>query len=799
MREFLAHIRQDNNGRTEQTVRQHSCKTAQYAADRLKDIGLEHFGFLAGILHDMGKAKDEFTEYLEKAVQDRDSVRRGSVNHTFAGCRYLLEQFHKAKDETGLEQLTSELLAYAVGAHHGQFDCVDSHHQNGFEYRLEKENIGYEESVRNFLAEVIEEAEIEHLFVQAQEELYAVCVKINGLIEGSKDEEHDGFFYYGLLARLILSALMDADRTDTAEFMNDRPYPKQLQGEERAAMWQNCLKYMERELDKFPQDKPIQIARRRISDQCAAFAHKSAGIYRLNVPTGGGKTLSALRYALTHARQWNKSRIILTSSLLSILDQNATVIRSYLPDDVQILEHHSNVVQPKEEDEKIEWEMLTEQYSAPIVITTLVQLLNTLFAGKSASIRRFQALTDSIIVIDEVQTVPSHLLTLFNLAVNFLAAICNTTVVLCSATQPALELAAHPLLGGMEEMVPYEESLWRPFRRTEICDAGSLRLDEIPEFVREKAKDSQSLLLVCNTKSEAAYLFEALADGTEECFHLSAGMCMEHRRDILKRIQDALADGRQIICVSTQVIEAGVDISFGCVIRLAAGMDSIVQAAGRCNRNGEVSGTVPVYVIRCTDEKLTRLVDIQRGKEASEALLNAFSKKPEQFMGDLTSDAAIRRYYRTLYAGLKEKYQDDYIPEVGCSVFELLSINGNNLQGAPSAGKYILNQAFKTAGDVFTVFAQDTMDVLVPYGRGREISNRFFDMDRQYAVDYEALETLLQEAKAYTVSLYRYQSEELEKCGALAQLCQGRIHVLLDGFYDDTIGFSMKQSMGGVI
>ena len=124
MREFLAHIRQDNNGRNEQTVRQHSCKTAQYAADRLKDIGLEHFGFLAGILHDMGKAKDEFTEYLEKAVQDRDSVRRGSVNHTFAGCRYLLEQFHKSKDGTGLDQLTSELLAYAVGAHHGQFDCV---------------------------------------------------------------------------------------------------------------------------------------------------------------------------------------------------------------------------------------------------------------------------------------------------------------------------------------------------------------------------------------------------------------------------------------------------------------------------------------------------------------------------------------------------------------------------------------------------------------------------------------------------------------------------------------------------
>ena len=279
-------------------------------------------------------------------------------------------------------------------------------------------------------------------------------------------------FYYGLLARLVLSAVMDGDRQDTAEYMEDNPYPVQRTGEERREMWQDCLAFLEEKLEQFPQDAPIQRARRAISDRCADCAEKPGGVLRLNVPTGGGKTLSALRYALAHAAKWNKSRIILTSSLLSILDQNAAVIRGALPDQSLILEHHSDVVRTKELERQPEWEMLCEQWSAPIVVTTLVQLLNTLFSGKTACIRRFQALADSIIVIDEVQTVPAHLLTLFNLAVNFLSAVCHATVVLCSATQPELERADHPICCAPAEMVPYDAGLWKPFDRTEIRYAG---------------------------------------------------------------------------------------------------------------------------------------------------------------------------------------------------------------------------------------------------------------------------------------------------------------------------------------
>ena len=797
MPEFIAHIIQKEKQPVTQAVSEHSRQTAKYAGERLKSIGLEHFGILGGLIHDAGKTRDAFQKYIQDSATESGTVKRGSVNHTFAGCRYLLEQFHQA-DENGLAMLTSELLAYAVGAHHGQFDCIDSHHQSGFEHRLAKEGIGYQESVQNFLKQVASPAEIAALFEQAREELRAVCDKINNLVEDAQDPEADGLFYYGLLARCILSAVMDADRTDTAEFMKECTYPKPLEGATLAALWQNCLAFMERKLGEFPREEPIQIARQSISDQCAAFASHPDGIYRLNVPTGGGKTLSALRYALKHALFFRKSRIFFISSLLTILDQNAAVIRAYLPPDVRILEHHSNVIRPKDREERIEWEMLTEQYGAECIITTLVQFLNTLFSGKTACIRRVQALFNSVIVIDEVQTVPDHLLTLFNLALNFLANICHATVILCSATQPAFAYAAHPLLSSQEELVPFDRKLWSVFRRTEIKDAGRYRLDAIPDFAWEIAQNVQSLLLVCNTKQEAVFLYEQLVAKGGTCFHLSAGMCMAHRRKVLESLQVALDKKQRIICISTQVIEAGVDISFNCVIRLLAGLDNIVQSAGRCNRNAETPEAVPVYVVRCEDERLTHLADIQRSQKASEMLLNAFSKDPQRFGGDLASDAAIQFYYQALYAGMADGFQGDYIPRLRCTLFTLLSRNELYLQGADATGGYILNQAFKTAGDAFTVFDQDTVDVLVPYGKGQEISNRLFEISQQYAVDFEELEKLLEEAKAYTVSLYQYQLDRLLQCGGIEELFQGRIRVLLNGFYDDSVGFVLNQGNGNL-
>lgn len=793
---FLAHIRSDG---TTQTTAEHSRAAAGYAANTLKPIGLEKTAYLAGLLHDEGKNKEEFQRYLEEA--SAGTARRGSVNHTFAGVRFVLEQWHGG-DEIGYRELTAELIAYAIGAHHGLFDCVDPRQNSGFLHRQTKEGIGYEEAVTNFLEQCAGREELNTLFLSAVEEVTALLGRITGLSDQADDNEADmeTTFYIGLLQRMLLSAVIEGDRRDTAEFMNRDVFPRWP--EDMRGIWESRLAFLEKKLSAFPCEKPIDQARQAISDTCAAFACKSGGVYRLNVPTGGGKTLSSLRYAMTHAMRWNKSRIIFTAPLLSILDQNAEVIRRFIGDDTLILEHHSNLAEPKDQPERLrELELLTDTYEAPVIITTLVQLLNTCFSGKTGAIRRFHALCNSVIVIDEVQTVPSKMLTLFNLAVNFLSEICSATVILCSATQPSLETVRHPLKGSPPDMVPWQEELWRVFRRTEIQDAGCRRLDEIPGLVQEVLSGCDSLLVVCNKKEEAAFLLEQLRDTDCLCFHLSAAMCTEHRRKTLRSLQDALDcghPGRKILCVSTQVIEAGVDISFQQVIRFAAGMDSVVQAAGRCNRHAEQAEPAPVRIVQCADENLSFLADIARGKSATKALLEAFSGNPHRFAQDLSGNGAISFYYHRLYNGMNPDDQDDVIPEYG-SIYHLLSTNPKFADAnCRTAQRYFLRQAFQLAGGLFQVFDQDTVDVLVPYGRGREIREALIDASRDYGNrDWDAIRKSMEEAKGYCVSLYQYQLDALKKLGAVTALFDESVSVLSDGFYDETTGFSMKNATTG--
>lgn len=772
-----------------QTAQAHCRKTAAYAAEALQTVQLACLAALAGLLHDMGKFKEAFQLYLRLAAAGSPAAVRGSVNHTFAAVRFLLQRYH-AQDGDPIRNLTAELLACAVGAHHGLFDCIDDRRRCAFLHRLEQENIDYEESMTNYLAQCADLEELDALFAQAVTEVGRCMEKLQPLVQ----DEHgvEGDFYLGLLMRLLLSAVIEGDRRDTAEFMGCIIYPNFPDGTARAAMWATVLARVEQKLDQFPDNAGIGQARQQISEQCRIFSAQPGGIYRLNVPTGAGKTLSSLRYALAHAKIWNKSRIIFTSPLLSILEQNAQVIRKYIGDDQLILEHHSNVIHTNEDTDRLdELELLAENWNCPIILTTLVQLLNTLFSGKTTCIRRFQALCNSVIVIDEVQTVPNNLLTLFNLAINFLAAVCGATVVLCSATQPCLEATAHPLQNAGRQMVPHNTNLWSAFRRTQIVDSGSRRLDKVPECALQVLEDADSLLIVCNRKDEAEQLYRTLCTGPYHCFHLSASMCIAHRRQTLQALQDALdADCKKVICVSTQVIEAGVDISFARVIRLAAGMDSIVQAAGRCNRNGECQTPAPVYIVQCADEQLGHLREIQMAKAASLQLLEAFRQLPEQFENDLTSDTAIRYYYHRLYAAMPRGYQDGTVSLNGkyVSLYSLLSDNRDFADAnCPACGQYLLQQAFRTAGAKFEVFGSETTDVIVPYGDGRQIILELGQIDPRR--DLAKLPALLERAKPYTVSLYSWQRSKLEKeAHALIPKCGGSILVLQEGYYDENTG-----------
>ncbi len=757
--DYYAHKRVSEDGTIEyQTVEQHCRNSAAYAAECLKSVNLSEAGYLAGLIHDAGKFKQEFQNYLL-----HDCGVRGSVNHTFAGCRMLLEHFHADCAEDYCP-VTGEVLAYAVGAHHGQFDCVDENRTFGFLHRLQKENIGYEESRDNFLAHCAGWKEIDQRFQAAHTELKPIYEKLLDLAEKNGDETCvQMMFSMGQLVRLILSSVIEGDRRDTAEFMEGNPVQKTLKTDTR--FWNQYLERVEEKLRRFPRETEIQRMRGKISDLCREAADRPAGIYRLNVPTGGGKTLSALRYALAHAAKWEKQRIIFVTPLLAILEQNAAVIRDFMGDDSVIVEHHSNVIQTESCEDMLDLrELAVESWDAPVLITTLVQLLNTLFLGKTTSIRRYQALCNAVVVIDEVQTVPNHMLSLFNTAVNFLSSVCGTTFLLCSATQPCFDEAEHPLwLNQFSELIAYQEDIWKPFHRTEIRDAGMMRLNEIPDFARNILEDTQSMLIICNKKSESEFLYQSLASEETDCYHLSSSMCMAHRRDVLGQISKSLdtgkKTGRKTVCVSTQVMEAGVDVSFGCVIRLAAGMDSVIQAAGRCNRNGESAAPAPVYLLQCADENLGKLREIRDGKQVTVVLLEQFRRSPEQFGSDLSSDRAIEWYYRELYRTQPERYQQ-YTVEGGGTIFDMLSSNMGFLDmNHPDFGKFTINQAFKTAGELFHVLDDATEDVVVPYGAGAELIAELASDGGQ--VSTGQLRSWLKRAKPYTVSLYDYQKKKL--------------------------------------
>ena len=363
-------------------------------------------------------------------------------------------------------------------------------------------------------------------FASATEEIDRVLLRLEETYE--RDDEY--FFEVGLLGRLLLSAVIEGDRNDTISFVKQIP-ALPLYGDMRP-IWRGKLEVLEKKLETFPSDSAVAEARKEISNQCKRFAKEPKGIYRLNVPTGGGKTLSSLRYALAHAEQYNQKKLIFTSPLLSILEQNAAVIRNYVGNDDLILEHHSNVVLTEPSREQLdERELMVQNWDAPIIITTLVQLLNCLFDGKTTSIRRFQALCNSVIVIDEVQTVPTKLLSLFNLAIRFLAEQCGSTVILCSATQPYLEGVEHPLLPAPKSIVPFDPAIWNAFVRTQMLPLKNRRLEELPELILTLMQDTESLLVVCNKKSEAAYLLEQTRSSAFVSYHLSASMCMQHRRD----------------------------------------------------------------------------------------------------------------------------------------------------------------------------------------------------------------------------------------------------------------------------
>jgi CRISPR-associated endonuclease/helicase Cas3 len=776
-------------------------------------IGCADAGELLGLLHDLGKYSAEFQVYLQSATgllnpdDDAEFVDakglRGKIDHSTAGAQTVWRALSNAGRQN---RLVGQMLALCVASHHsGMMDCLSPAGEDLFTRRMDKPeakaHLGEAHSrampaVLRRIQELIDSG-------QAVAQGMGLWKRIQSRDAG---EEPLIWFKAGLLLRFLFSCLLDADRLDSADF--ESPHGKQLRAYGRYLEWGVLIQRLETHVAKFAPRHPIDHIRRDISQHCLAAAERPTGIYTLSVPTGGGKTLASLRFAMHHAQKHGMTRVIYVVPFTTIIDQNAKVAREVLeppgtPAGSVVLEHHSNLM-PAIQDY---WhKLLAENWDAPVVYTTSVQFLDALFAGGTRDARRMHQLARAVIVFDEVQALPIKTVHLFNNAINFLVEHCGSTAVMCTATQPLLE-RVDTKKGALRlaldhELMPDTRKLFDDLKRVDIIHSpksGGWSAAEIAKLAQSETRRAGSCLVIVNTRRAAKELYGQCREEAEyPVHHLSTYQCPAHRRHLLDQITGRLDKKEPVLCISTQLIEAGVDVDFGAVIRFTAGLDSIAQAAGRCNRHG-LRGTGHVHVVNPKDENLDSLSDIKNGRDNALRVLGEYRDNPASFNRDLIGPTAMERYYTYAFfdpgrMGLMDYPVTKELVGRDDTLFGMMSTNLNAVseysrikRGAKPA--FYFRQSFMSAADAFRVIDAPTQGVIVPYGaEGPALIGK---LSAAQAVDAEY--SLLRQAQQFTVNVFQTEFETLDKARAIYEVQTGTgIWYLNARHYSNETGLSLE-------
>lgn len=782
-----SHIRVEDQ--SIQTVRDHIVGVAQLAFENGKKIGMPHTASLSAKLHDMGKCTNAFRNYIRYGVSHPDDHSlRGKIDHSTIGAIYIYERFQGGD---AFDRLTAQILALVVASHHGGLlNSIDMQGVSDFLKRMQKEKavLHYDEAVQNFLTSCFSSEELGKEFLIAKNE----CIQI---VEKLKKAKLAPDFSLHLVCKFLFSCLIDADRYDTMMFMISRTEPESPDFTSLLKIW---IERQEEKFAGFETKSPIDPMRTRISEDCKEFASHPVGIYNLSVPTGGGKTLSSLRFGLNHALLHKQERIIYVVPYTSIIDQNAEETRNWLKCGEHLLEHHSNVI---EDNKNEDYKLLTQRWDSPLIFTTMVQFLNTFYSSGTQNMRRLHNLANAVIIFDEIQAVPLKCIHLLNLANNFLNNLTNTTIVSCTATQPLLSRVERPLMLSPDpDIVPYSLEMQTAFKRVEIINRvneDGWSAVQVADLARINLETLDSVLVIVNTKKAALSIFNHLKQWkTEDAFsvpvsliHLSTNMCPKHRLQKIHEIKEKLGN-QKLICISTQLIEAGVDLSFDCVIRSLAGMESICQAAGRCNRHQEVP-LRQVYLVNILDEVLTGLPEIKIGQDCTLRVLREYENNPHNFDSDLLSPKLMERYYYYYYHLNKNRM--DYPLDKDFSQYSLLSGNEAAKAAFQSAlgtsFRLPLRQAFKDAAEAFNVIEQNTRPVLVPFGEGSHIIHQL-----NQELSLAEIRYWLQRSQQYSVNLYQQNLNQLLHANAVYELRNGGVFALSESFYDDEIGVDFASS-----
>jgi CRISPR-associated endonuclease/helicase Cas3 len=594
---YYAHSTDNPDKSDWQRLEDHLQNVARLASDFAGVFDGKNWGEVAGLLHDAGKATGEFVRRLEGCSN--------RVNHSIFGARIAQEKGGKL----GL------LLSYVVAGHHGGLS--DGGGQEGqLHYRLKHERIPGDVML---LPEVDCPSDLRLPF--------------------TKRPQKPGFSL-SFFTRMIFSCLTDADFLDTEAFCDPRKSSSRIRkstsdlGPLRKALNERLV-----ELEQNSLPSKVNTIRRSVLADCRASAEQEPGFFSLTVPTGGGKTLSSMAFSLDHAEAYGLRRIIYAIPFTSIIEQNAQVFSSVFGRE-NVLEHHCNYrdKDTPEEQGYDRWRGLAaENWDTPVVVTTNVQFFESLFSNKPSRCRKLHNIAKSVIVLDEAQAVPTEYLEPCLCALRELVERYGCSVVLCTATQPALDdESLFSRLENVLEIIADPGRLYEELKRIEVTFSGSLTDTQLSERIA----GLEQVLCIVSTKKQARKIFELLPE-RDGAFHLSTNMYPVHRRRVLETVSQRLKEGLPCRVISTSLIEAGVDVDFPVVYRAMAGLDSIAQAAGRCNREGRLNDFGRVVIFE--SENPPRMPWLQRcASRAGETLRTLTEDDPLGLV-------AMRRYFELLY------------------------------------------------------------------------------------------------------------------------------------------------------
>lgn len=727
------------------------------------------------MLHDAGKYGDDFQRYIKTATgliskddENYSDAKRGQIDHSSAGAEYALGMASKEF----YEQLSMEIVALAIMSHHtGLPDMIAPiPGSKTFESRIT--NI----KNKNEYGKITDciDVNMRDIGVRKLQECTNSLKLYSDKITAKKT---DGHFKLGMLSRNLLSCLIDADRLDTECFMTG----KALSAPNVPYDWTCLIDRLKKFVSTLRSDGAIADMRAAALDACVDKSTKPRGVYTLSVPTGGGKTLSSLRFALEHARHHGMSRIIYVVPYMSIIDQNARVVRSALNDSDRsiVLEHHSSYVMEDYEAES--YSSMASNWDAPIVFTTMVQFLNTLFGAGTSSVRRMHNLNNSVMIFDEIQALPVKCTFIFNEAINYLSYDCGCTALLCTATQPRLEKMDRPiLLSEYPEIVPADIFAKMP-PRTIIDDrteCGGWSREDIAELAVSKANSGSSVLVIMNTKEAAQSISQLVESRLNDVYYLSTNLCPKHRLKVITDLNESLSSGKPIVCVSTQVVEAGVDLDFGTVIRALAGWDSIVQAAGRCNRNGKREKPGNVIIVNPSSEHVDRIREIRIGKDVSDRIL-----KNKLYMEGETN--TIDRYRKWYNADIVAECHNIFSYPLSAYDSTLLSMLSGNKDLKNANHKRHMRQSFRTANTDFDALEDDTIGIIIRQMDGDGIMD---EMRKALSRTAHCPKNLMQSAQSIMVNVRRKKLEKMIGEGTVSEIMEDTGIYAYNGKYDSKYG-----------